>query len=249
MDIRPISIPRRGVNIFCHGHAPQTFLWLLGLSVILIHQTLLRRVSKGYQACRLLHAGEPRFWPRSLTSPTNPYLLFTSPVPDIFYVSVFRHYGWCPWILRSQCTGELGQSFCMVPVRAISSMTCHDWLTGVLRDVNPSLSTASDYLLPWYLNYLGGSWPDATQCITAGDNGWNDNHAALNGDLNNKWALNNTPWSWGHFRRSDIPVHFGVAEGWTVADMYQVKRSSPLKVAKSSLMFIRTGICNCFYRS
>ncbi|OCK82157.1 putative non-hemolytic phospholipase C precursor [Lepidopterella palustris CBS 459.81] len=89
------------------------------------------------------------------------------------------------------------------------------------QDVNPTLSNATDYLLPWYVNYLGGNWSEATQCMIAGDNGWNDNHAALNGDLNNKWALNNTPWSWSYFERKDIPVHFGIAEGWTVGDMYQ----------------------------
>ena len=58
--------------------------------------------------------------------------------------------------------------------------------------------------------------------MTAGDNGWTDNHAALNGDQNNQWALKNTPWSWGYFKRADIPVHFAIAEGWTVGDMYQV---------------------------
>lgn len=56
----------------------------------------------------------------------------------------------------------------------------------------------------------------------AGDNGWQSNHGALNGGLNNHWATNNTPWSWGHFQRSDIPVQFAIAEGWTVGDMYQV---------------------------
>ncbi|EKG22523.1 Phosphoesterase [Macrophomina phaseolina MS6] len=89
------------------------------------------------------------------------------------------------------------------------------------QEVNTILTNATDHLLPWHLNYLGGSWLDATQCMVAGDNGWNDNHAALNGDLNNKWALNNTPWSWGYFKRSDIPVHFAIAEGWTIGDMYQ----------------------------
>src|ERR1700753_2118056 len=59
------------------------------------------------------------------------------------------------------------------------------------QDVDRTLSNATNYLLPWYLNYLGGSWVDATQCMVAGDNGWNDNHAALNGDMNNRWALNN----------------------------------------------------------
>jgi phospholipase C len=111
------------------------------------------------------------------------------------------------------------------------------------QPVNSSITNATDYLLPWYLNYLGGNWSAATQCMVAGDNGWNgepsrpsdprnspesnhhfskDNHAALNGDLNNKWALNNTPWSWGHFSRQELPVHFGIAEGWTIGDMYQV---------------------------
>lgn len=31
----------------------------------------------------------------------------------------------------------------------------------------------------------------------------------------------NTPWSWAHFRRSDLPTHFDVADGWTILDMYQ----------------------------
>jgi phospholipase C len=90
------------------------------------------------------------------------------------------------------------------------------------QDVTPALTNASSYLLPWYLNYEGGSWLNATQCMIAGDNGWNDNHAALNGGLNNHWATNNTPWSWGHFQRSDIPVQYAIADGWTVGDMYQV---------------------------
>ncbi|CAN8103510.1 unnamed protein product [Discula destructiva] len=87
--------------------------------------------------------------------------------------------------------------------------------------VNSTFSNITDHLLPWYLNYEGGDWTDATQCMVAGDNGWQDNHGALNGGLNNQWVLHNTPWSWGYYRRSDLPVHFGIAEGWTVGDMYQ----------------------------
>lgn len=115
--------------------------------------------------------------------------------------------------------------------------------------IDPSIKDAN-FLLPWYLNYQGGSFLNATQCMydssislvapplvpfffyfptenslryrVAGDNGWQDNHAALNGGLNNHWATNNTPWSWGHFQRGDIPVQFAIAEGWTVGDMYQV---------------------------
>ena len=58
--------------------------------------------------------------------------------------------------------------------------------------------------------------------MVAGDNGWKANHAALNGDQNNQWANENTPWSLGYFNKSDLPVHFAIAEGWTVGDMYQV---------------------------
>ncbi|KAH8814853.1 phosphoesterase family-domain-containing protein [Xylogone sp. PMI_703] len=87
--------------------------------------------------------------------------------------------------------------------------------------VNSDLTTSADYLLPWYVNYPGGDFLNATQCMVAGDNGWQDNHAALNGDLNNHWATNNTPWSWSFFKRSDLPVQFAIADGWSVGDMYQ----------------------------
>jgi phospholipase C len=72
--------------------------------------------------------------------------------------------------------------------------------------VNFALTNASPYLLPWYLNYEGGDFLQTTQCMIAEDNGRKDNLAAFNGGLNNHWATNNTPWSWGHFKRGDIPV-------------------------------------------
>jgi len=89
------------------------------------------------------------------------------------------------------------------------------------QDVVQNQTVPTDYLLPWYLNYLGGDFLNATQCMLAGSNGWNPNHAALDGDLNDHWATNNTPWSWAHFRRSDIPVQYAIADGWTIGDMYQ----------------------------
>jgi phospholipase C len=36
--------------------------------------------------------------------------------------------------------------------------------------VNSSLSTKTDYLLPFYLNEKGGEWLEATQCMEAGSN-------------------------------------------------------------------------------
>ncbi|KAF3920305.1 hypothetical protein AA313_de0209793 [Arthrobotrys entomopaga] len=90
------------------------------------------------------------------------------------------------------------------------------------QDVINTKSTPADYLLPWHINYLGGVWSQGgTQCMAAGSNGWTENHAALNGGQNNRWVLNNTAYSWGHFQREDIPVQFALAEGWTVGDMYQ----------------------------
>lgn len=83
-----------------------------------------------------------------------------------------------------------------------------------------NLSTKATHLLPWHLNYLGGPWNHATQCMEAGSNGWDDNHAALNKDQNDNWPVGNTPWSWAHFTRKDIPNHFAIAEGYTVGDMY-----------------------------
>ena len=46
-------------------------------------------------------------------------------------------------------------------------------------------------------------------------------HDSYNKGWNNRWAISNTPWSLGYFKRRDIPTHFDVAEGWTVGDMYQ----------------------------
>ncbi|OJJ45717.1 hypothetical protein ASPZODRAFT_159969 [Penicilliopsis zonata CBS 506.65] len=89
------------------------------------------------------------------------------------------------------------------------------------QEVDSALSNKTNSLLPWYLGYKGGNTTDAIQCMVAGDNGYTDNQAALNHGLNNHWARNNTPWSWGYLKRNDIPVQFAIAEGWTSGDMYQ----------------------------
>lgn len=83
-------------------------------------------------------------------------------------------------------------------------------------------TTATDYVTPWYLNYLGGNWSEATQCMSAGGNGWNENHAAWNFGSNDHWAMNNTPWSIGFYKKDDLPTHFALAESFVIGDMYQV---------------------------
>lgn len=91
------------------------------------------------------------------------------------------------------------------------------------RIVDSSLSNLTNVLLPWEAAYLGGNWTDAVQCTYGGSNAWTENHAALNYDLNDHWALNNTPQSLMYYRRDIVPIHFAIAESYTVGDMYQVR--------------------------
>ena len=75
-------------------------------------------------------------------------------------------------------------------------------------------------LLPWYLNWQGGDWYDKTQCMLAGTNAWQQNHEAWNKGEIDQWVIANTPYSIGYYRRSDLPIHFGLAGNFTVADSY-----------------------------
>ncbi|KZO90258.1 phosphoesterase-domain-containing protein [Calocera viscosa TUFC12733] len=107
--------------------------------------------------------------------------------------------------------------------------------------VNGTLSNATDSLLPWYLNYLGGNYSEATQCISAGTNGWGANHRALNFGKNDLWAISNTAYAWSHYKREDIPVHFGIADAWTVGDMYQ---ESIISASIPNRLMWQTGTIN-----
>ena len=75
-------------------------------------------------------------------------------------------------------------------------------------------------LMPWYLNHQGGDWKDRTQCMMTGSNMWLPNHAAWNKGEIDQWAIANTPYSIGYYRRDDLPIHFGLAGNFTVADSY-----------------------------
>ncbi|KHN99838.1 Phosphoesterase [Metarhizium album ARSEF 1941] len=92
-------------------------------------------------------------------------------------------------------------------------------MAGVRGFGDPNVQNDVDILKPWHINYLGGEWLDATQCMGAGDNGWVAMHSAYSGGLGNNWANADSPYSLGYFKRADIPTHFDIAEGWTVADM------------------------------
>jgi hypothetical protein len=63
-----------------------------------------------------------------------------------------------------------------------------DGTTAFSQLVTANMSKKAEHLTPWYLNYLGGDWLEATQCMVAGSNAWVATHEAYNGGLNNKWA-------------------------------------------------------------
>ena len=83
----------------------------------------------------------------------------------------------------------------------------------------PEAKNGVDILKPWHINYLGGEWKQATQCMAAGDNGWGAMHSAYNSGLGNNWVRADGAWSLGYFKREDVPTQWDIAEGWTLADM------------------------------
>ncbi|KAL6825781.1 putative phospholipase C [Trichoderma sp. SZMC 28015] len=86
---------------------------------------------------------------------------------------------------------------------------------------NSQLTNETDYVTPFYINYLGGNWTESTQCMVSGSNSWQENHAAWNGGTNDHWAVGNSPYSIGFYKRQDIPIQFALAENFVVGDMYQ----------------------------
>ncbi|KAK9450186.1 phosphoesterase family-domain-containing protein [Limtongia smithiae] len=83
----------------------------------------------------------------------------------------------------------------------------------------PTDSTEAEYLLPFYLG-ANASYKAGIQCADGGSNDWTENHDSWNWGAMNGWVTNNSEYAWGHYERSDIPTHFAVAEGWSLADMY-----------------------------
>ena len=72
---------------------------------------------------------------------------------------------------------------------------------------------------PFYLNWAGAEWNDKTQCMVAGTNSWQANHAAWNKGNNDHWALGNNVYSLGYYHKDDIPIQYELADKFTVGDM------------------------------
>ncbi|KIJ53598.1 hypothetical protein M422DRAFT_241835 [Sphaerobolus stellatus SS14] len=111
----------------------------------------------------------------------------------------------------------------MAGVRGFADPNVHIAQNGKpiwFQPVDPTKTNATTALLPWYINGAGGNISLATQCMEAGSNSFSANHNAFAQGDNNQWVVKNTAFSWGHYLRADIPTHFALADGWTVADMY-----------------------------
>ncbi|KAK9456291.1 phosphoesterase family-domain-containing protein [Dipodascopsis uninucleata] len=80
-------------------------------------------------------------------------------------------------------------------------------------------ATEAEYLLPFYMG-ANSSYKEGIQCADGGSNDWIENHNAWNNGKINGWVTNNSEYAWGHYRRDDIPLHFALADEWTLGDMY-----------------------------
>lgn len=97
------------------------------------------------------------------------------------------------------------------------------------------------YVKPWHLNYLGGDWPKKTECIYSGSNSWTENHKAWNHGTNDMWALEQNPYSIGYFRKEDIPLHWALADSYTIADHYY---ESVMASTSPNRVFLISGSIN-----
>ncbi len=85
------------------------------------------------------------------------------------------------------------------------------------------MTDKADYLLPYWLNYVGGEENyNKSQCLCAGANNWIPTQQAMNNGLMDRWAQVDTAQAWGYFKRQDIPYHFALAESYALADSYHV---------------------------
>lgn len=79
------------------------------------------------------------------------------------------------------------------PNVVISSNTKQDaFHQQVDSTVEPAPPAGVTVLQPWWINAAGGDSLDRYQCMLAGSNGWQENHAAWNKGNVDRWAINNT---------------------------------------------------------
>jgi phospholipase C len=91
-------------------------------------------------------------------------------------------------------------------------------LTTFLRPINPPQDGVS-WMTPYYINYLGGDYVNATQCMGAGSNGYIAMQGSYAAGGYNNWTTADTAYSMAYFTRKEIPTQWDIVDGFTVMDM------------------------------
>ena len=81
--------------------------------------------------------------------------------------------------------------------------------------------------MPYRFDTTRGPMLDG-ECLNDPDHSWVGTHASWNGGANNNWlpaqaaghTQANTPTTMGYYTRSDIPIHFLLADAFTICDRY-----------------------------
>jgi phospholipase C len=94
---------------------------------------------------------------------------------------------------------------------------------------NPATHKADDsaYLEPFRLDTTHGATLDG-ECINDPTHDWGPQHQAWNGGAMDQWVkvhiahegVGNGPATMGYYKRADLPVHFALADAFTVCDHY-----------------------------
>ncbi|MGN6722066.1 MAG: phospholipase C [Marmoricola sp.] len=102
---------------------------------------------------------------------------------------------------------------------------------GTIRQFgyNPATGKAdpSSYLMPFRLNTTNGTSLDG-ECINDPTHNWGPQHQAWNNGAMDKWVpvhlasegVGNGPATMGYYTRADIPVHWALADAFTICDHY-----------------------------
>jgi phospholipase C len=71
-------------------------------------------------------------------------------------------------------------------------------------------------ILPFHFN----TQKTSAQFLQDLDHSWASQHGAIAGGLMNAWPLNKTDMTMGYFQRQDIPLHYALADAFTICDHY-----------------------------
>jgi phospholipase C len=87
----------------------------------------------------------------------------------------------------------------------------------------PNASGSSDFTLPFHLD----SSMTSAQCVRDLDHSWTGTHDAWNHAKYDSWVIAKSAYTMGYFEREDIPVHYALADAFTLCDNYYCSVMGP----------------------